>query len=92
MNSTDKMICSTIDIIAKERIRTAGFNRTIVGIITAVEDTDQGIYSVSYQGETFKCYDIYPDRILDVNKSVHVLILNNDMSNDKFILGETRGD
>lgn len=80
-------ICQTIDIIVQNAINNAGFDRTIQATIISCTNRETGQYKVRYQDSAFYAYaqnaeDKYAD-----GAGVYILIQNNDMTRDKFIIG-----
>lgn len=80
-------ICQTIDIIVQNAIQNAGFDRTIQAIVSECTDESIGQYKVRYQDSTFYAYAPNPEDKYSVGAGVYILVQNNDMKKDKFIVG-----
>ncbi len=80
-------ICQTIDIIVQNAIKNAGFDRTIQAIVKECTDESIGQYKVSYQDSIFYAYAPNPEDKYSAGTGVYILIQNNDMKKDKFIVG-----
>lgn len=80
-------ICQTIDIIVQNAIKNAGFDRTIQAVVKECTDESIGQYKVRYQDSTFYAYAQNPEDKYSVGAGVYILVQNNDMKKDKFIVG-----
>lgn len=80
-------ICQTIDIIVQNAIQNAGFDRTIQAVVSECTDESIGQYKVRYQDSTFYAYAPNPEDKYSVGAGVYILVQNNDMKKDKFIVG-----
>ena len=84
---TQDSICEPIDIIVQQAINNAGFDRTIQATIVSCTDESIGQYKVRYQNSTFYAYAQSEEDKYSEGAGVYILIQNNDMSRDKFIIG-----
>ena len=84
---TQDSICEAIDIIVQQAINNAGFDRTIQATIVSCTDESIGQYKVRYQNSTFYAYAQSEEDKYSEGAGVYILIQNNDMSRDKFIIG-----
>lgn len=80
-------ICQTIDIIVQNAINNAGFDRTIQAVIMECVNESIGQYKIQYQDSTFYAYAQNPEDKYSAGSGVYILIQNNDMKRDKFIVG-----
>lgn len=76
-----------IQLVAKNAIENAQWNQTVKAIIVKAVDLAIGKYLVKYQDSSFYAYS--PNINLEYQKGayVYLLIPNNDMEQDKIILG-----
>ena len=81
-------VLEAIDIIAQQKTRTAGYDRTIQASIVKCNDSVIGSYDIKYQGEVLRAYSINKGIEYQKDKKVIVLIPGNNFNNEKIILGE----
>ena len=88
MSSVDieNRILDAIDTIVKDRVNNAGYDKTIRGIVSKLEDTITGKYLIKYQDGIIEAYSNnlntnYPEGTL-----VDILVPNGDFSATKIIL------
>lgn len=84
---TQNNICEAIDIIVQQAINNAGFDRTIQATVINCTDESVGQYKVRYQDSTFYAYAQNAEDKYSAGAGVYILIQNNDMARDKFIIG-----
>lgn len=87
MNVNDKIL-DAIDILIKAAIKEAKYDRTIQAKVEKLIDTSKGIYKCYYQGSTFNAYMNNKNEVLQQGDTVFILISQNDMSNQKTIIGK----
>ena len=82
-NKYSEALLSAIDILAKQRIKDAGYDKTIVAEIVSKKDV--GTYLLKY-GSTI--IEAFSPKEYALHTMVYVLIPQNNMGQEKQILGE----
>ena len=90
MSTIEENICQAIDIIVKQAISQAEFDKTIQATVVSCVDATIGKYKIKYQDSSFYAYSGSSEITYVDGSSVYVLIPGNDMSRDKTILGTTK--
>ena len=80
-------LCQAMEMFAENAINKAGFDRTIQATIISCVDESIGRYKVQYQDSMFYAYAQNDENKYSSGTGVYVLIQNNDMARDKFIIG-----
>lgn len=89
-NTVTDSILNSIDIITEQKIKNAGFDKTISAEILEVVDASIGKYKVKYQDATFFAYSENTSATYRKGTMVQILIPKGDMSGGyKQILGAT---
>ena len=83
----ENQILDAIETIVDQRVKTAGYDKTIQAKIINCDDPTIGKYKVQYQDSNFYAYSGSSEISYMAGSEVYVLIPNNDMSRDKTILG-----
>lgn len=85
-NEITENLFAAIDVIVDKKLSELSFNRTIV--VEVLEKLDEHNYQVKYQNSKF---NVYSPSIYDykVNETAYVLVINNDINKDKFLIGPT---
>ena len=85
--SYENQICEAIEIIAKNEVSNANFDKTIAAEIIEQYDLTKGQYKVKYQNSTFFAFSEDLNKIYPLNELVYILVPNNDFSKVKKIIG-----
>ena len=80
-------LCQAMEMFAENAINKAGFDRTIQATVMDCTDESIGQYKVRYQDSIFYAYAQNVEDKYSIGSGVYILIQNNDMSKDKFIIG-----
>lgn len=80
-------LCQAMEMFAENAVNKAGFDRTIQATIISCVDESIGRYKVQYQDSMFYAYAQNDENKYSFGTGVYVLIQNNDMARDKFIIG-----
>lgn len=80
-------LCQAMEMFAENAVNKAGFDRTIQATIISCVDESIGRYKVQYQDSIFYAYAQNDENKYSSGTGVYVLIQNNDMARDKFIIG-----
>ena len=83
----ENQILDAIETIVNQKVKTAGYDKTVQAKIVNCDDPTIGKYKVQYQDSTFYAYSGSSEISYMDGSEVYVLIPNNDMSRDKTILG-----
>lgn len=83
----ETQILDTIQMLVDNAVSKANFDRTIQGTISRCVDATIGKYIVKYQNSSFYAYSYNTDVAYPAGTSVYVLVPENDMSNEKSIVG-----
>ena len=83
----ENQILDAIETIVNQRVKNAGYDKTVQAKIINCEDPTIGKYKVQYQDSNFYAYSGSSEINYMDGSEVYVLIPNNDMSRDKTILG-----
>ena len=83
----ENQILDAIETIVNQRVKNAGYDKTVQAKIINCEDPTIGKYKVQYQDSNFYAYSGSSEISYMNGSEVYVLIPNNDMSRDKTILG-----
>ena len=83
----ENQILDAIETIVNQKVKTAGYDKTVQAKIINCDDPTIGKYKVQYQDSTFYAYSGSSEISYMDGSEVYVLIPNNDMSRDKTILG-----
>lgn len=83
----ENQILDAIETIVNQRVKTAGYDKTVQAKIISCDDPTIGKYKVQYQDSNFYAYSGSSEISYMEGSEVYVLIPNNDMSRDKTILG-----
>lgn len=89
MNSStiQDAVLQAIDIISKQNIANAGYDKTIQATIIDCVDATIGKYKVQYQDSIFYAYTTNTNTTYTKKSNVYILIPNGDMSKEKTIIG-----
>ena len=90
MNNIENSICDAIDILVKQAINSANFDKTIQATIITCSEPSTGEYLVKYQDSKFYAYASNPDITYNSGALVHLLIPEGDFSNHKTIIGAVK--
>lgn len=80
-------LCQAMEMFAENAVTKAGFDRTIQATVMDCTDESIGQYKVRYQDSIFYAYAQNVEDKYSIGSGVYILIQNNDMSKDKFIIG-----
>ena len=83
----ENQILDAIETIVNQKVKTAGYDKTVQAKIISCDDPTIGKYKVQYQDSNFYAYSGSSEISYMADSEVYVLIPNNDMSRDKTILG-----
>lgn len=83
----ENQILDAIETIVNQKVKNAGYDKTVQAKIINCEDPTIGKYKVQYQDSNFYAYSGSSEISYMDGSEVYVLIPNNDMSRDKTILG-----
>ena len=83
----ENQILDAIETIVNQRVKNAGYDKTVQAKIINCEDPTIGKYKVQYQDSNFYAYSSSSEISYMDGSEVYILIPNNDMSRDKTILG-----
>lgn len=88
MSSTqyEKQILDAIEVIVDRAIDSAGYNKTIRGIISSLEDPTIGKYKVKYQDSEIEAYSNNKDVKYSKGTLVDIMVPNGDFTQNKVIL------
>lgn len=88
-NYINDEIIKTIDMIAGAKDSQLGFDKTIIGKIISISNSEIGEYWIEYQETRFKAYasTINPNVVYQVGSSVYIKVPGGDFSNKKIIEG-----
>lgn len=84
-------LTQSMEIIADAAVKKEPHNKTEIGVISRIVNPARGIYKVKFQDLVLTCYSI-SNSSYQINDSVYILILNNNLQNQIFILGKTGGN
>ena len=80
----------SIDILIEEKLKTLQFNRTLLMKVVDLPEFDEerlGRYQVEYQGKIYFARSALADSTsLEKEDMVWVLVLNNNINNEKIII------
>ena len=80
-------ICRAARIIAERVVKDSAFDKTIRATVVTCLDLAKGKYQLKYQDLKFEAYAMSYNAIYPNGTNVYVLVPNNDMGNQKVILG-----
>ncbi len=83
----NKALCESARIIAEKVVEESRFDKTIKATVITCLDVGKGLYKLKYQDIVFEAYSMAYNAIYKNGTSVYVLVPNNDMGNQKVILG-----
>lgn len=84
--SIEKNICDAMEVIARDIVSNADFDKTIQATIVAY--TDNGRYKVQYQDSLFYAYTSDLEKTYTKGKQVFVLVPKGDFTQKKTIISE----
>lgn len=87
MSDVNNKILDAIELLAKNSVERAGYDKTIQAQIISCQDPSIGKYKCKYQDAMFYAYVGNPEITLTNNTYVYVLVPENNMSKDKTIIG-----
>lgn len=85
--SVNDQILDAIELLARNSVERAGYDKTIQAQIISCQDKQLGKYKCKYQDALFYAYTSSPDISLSNGTMVYILVPQNDMSKDKTIIG-----
>ena len=85
--SVNEKVLDAIELLTKNSVQRAKYDRTIQAQIISCEDQTIGEYKCRYQDATIRAYSNNIDVKYASGKQVYILIPGNDMSQRKTILG-----
>lgn len=80
-------IAKAIDILLNKRLKSLGYDQTIIAIIQQVINSEQGKYKITYEGSVLEAEAINQNKLYDVGQLVYVKIPQSDFSNKLIIEG-----
>ena len=83
----ENQILDAIETIVDQKVKNAGYDKTIQAKIISCDDPTIGKYKVQYQDSSFYAYSGSSEISYISGSEVYILIPDNDMSRDKTILG-----
>lgn len=86
-NQYEEQICSAIEYIVENAVKSADYDKTIEAVILSCADKATGQYRVQYQDAIFFAYSTNVDTIYSNGAAVYVLVPGNNFNNHKTILG-----
>ncbi len=90
--SLQDAILDAIDYLADEKMSKLTLDKTIVAIIVKRKDVLQNTYYINYQDNKNLVAKAQGDTVYKNGQQVYVLVPQNDLSNDKLILGTASAD
>lgn len=88
--SVNQKVLDAIELLTKNSVQKASYDKTIQAQIISCEDATIGKYKCRYQDSTFYAYASNAEVSYSNKAMVYVLVPGNDMSRDKTILGTTK--
>ena len=88
--SVNQKVLDAIELLTKNSVQKASYDKTIQAQIISCEDATIGKYKCRYQDSTFYAYASNAEVSYSNNAMVYILVPGNDMSRDKTILGTTK--
>ena len=85
----NQALCESARIIAEKVVKESRFDKTIRATIITCLDINKGLYKLKYQDIIFEAYSMAYNAIYQNGSNVYVLVPNNDMGNQKVILGSS---
>lgn len=85
----NQALCESARIIAEKVVEKSRFDKTIKATIVICLDQSKGLYKLKYQDITFEAYSMAYNALYQNGSNVYVLVPNNDMGNQKVILGSS---
>ena len=82
----ENQILNAIETVAKKAIETAGYDKTIRGVISSLEDVFTGKYKVKYQDSEIEAYSNNTSIKYSKGTLVNILVPNSDFSQNKIII------
>lgn len=80
-------ICKSVRIIAERVVKDSKFDRTIQATVVTCLDRAKGLYKLRYEDLSIEAYSMAHDIVYLNGTNVYVLVPNNNMDNQKVILG-----
>ncbi len=87
--SVNEKVLDAIELLTKNSVQKAKYDKTIQAQILSCEDSTIGKYRCRYQDATFYAYSSNLDLTFSKGSEVYILVPGNDMSKEKTILGTT---
>lgn len=87
--SVNEKVLDAIELLTKNSVQQAKYDKTIQAQILSCEDSTIGKYRCRYQDATFYAYSSNLDLTFSKGSEVYILVPGNDMSKEKTILGTT---
>lgn len=87
--SINEKVLDAIELLTKNSVQKAKYDKTIQAQILSCEDSTIGKYRCRYQDATFYAYSSNLDLTFSKGSEVYILVPGNDMSKEKTILGTT---
>ena len=88
--SASNQILDAIELLIKDSVKKAAYDRTIQAQIISCEDQTIGKYKCRYQDAIIYAYSGSADISYSQNAQVYILVPENDMQKEKTILGATQ--
>lgn len=88
-NDIQNSIYSAINTILNRQMDTLALDKTVIGIIDDIIDSTSGVYRIKYDGGYFNAISNDETAVFPKGMAVYVQIPQNDMANQKFIVGRT---
>lgn len=87
--SVNEKVLDAIELLTKNSVQRASYDRTIQAQVLSCEDSTIGKYRCRYQDAIFYAYSSNLDVTFSKGSEVYILVPGNDMSKEKTILGTT---
>ena len=87
--SVNEKVLDAIELLTKNSVQKAKYDKTIQAQILSCEDSTIGKYRCRYQDATFYAYSSNLDLTFSKGSEVYILVPGNNMSKEKTILGTT---
>jgi hypothetical protein len=88
--SVNEKILDAIELLVSNSVEKAGYNKTIQAQIVSCEDATIGKYKCRYQDSVFYAYSNNTDVTYSNKTLVYVLIPNNNINQNKTIIGTVK--
>lgn len=88
MSNIENQICEAVELLINRNNETLEANRTVRGYIRGF-NRERNLYQVEYKGELLDMPTVNPGAAFTLGTEVFILLLNNNISEGRFILCAT---